>query len=510
MNWHTSGKSRDLKQITGVVSPNHWCGFSLGFVVNYNRNIIYSRQANMFIKKVIQATIALAVLWSCEFMVNGQDCQCHLCEDPASQRTPERLLYWAKIANQHGSRASSFARNNLLGASQIVFLDFDSGNDGAIDYTTVMRDAVQTQLEVFYADFDVVFTQTNPGGAFSTLVFNEGTPGGVAEDVDFRNQNLNDNAVLNIDGTPAGGEAEIVSASAFIAAHELGHLLGLRHGDIYGPIGAGVLPGFEPFYDPDYGGPAIAFEAVDHVMATPAFGIAFAEILSPSWLSERSSIKLTFAEAGQTITEIETNDSLATAEEIDLQNFVVPNTIVDGQNTSPFDFSVSATVVEGTLNGALDPLDLFQFEAKAGDLFNLEVLSIVPDRLAIDPIDPNVSVFDSTGAFVDYYGNDAFNESELESSDAIFVDLIIPADGTYFVQVDSMFASDAGNYELFIYRFNGFQGDVNCDGSVDLLDVGPFVDAITNGDNPPKADINNDNIVNLLDIGPFVGLLSSN
>ena len=51
-------------------------------------------------------------------------------------------------------------------------------------------------------------------------------------------------------------------------------------------------------------------------------------------------------------------------------------------------------------------------------------------------------------------------------------------------------------------------GDVNCDGTVDLLDVGPFVDAVTNGVFNSKADINGDSSVDLLDVGPFVALIS--
>ena len=61
--------------------------------------------------------------------------------------------------------------------------------------------------------------------------------------------------------------------------------------------------------------------------------------------------------------------------------------------------------------------------------------------------------------------------------------------------------------------FTGFMdvlvGDVNCDGEVNLLDVGPFVEAIgAGGPFDPKADINGDGVVNLLDVGPFVELLS--
>lgn len=51
-------------------------------------------------------------------------------------------------------------------------------------------------------------------------------------------------------------------------------------------------------------------------------------------------------------------------------------------------------------------------------------------------------------------------------------------------------------------------GDINCDGSVDLLDVQPFVDLIASGGFSDKADMNQDGIVNLLDVGPFVAALA--
>ena len=60
--------------------------------------------------------------------------------------------------------------------------------------------------------------------------------------------------------------------------------------------------------------------------------------------------------------------------------------------------------------------------------------------------------------------------------------------------------------------FNGFMdtllGDINCDGEINLLDVGPFVDLLNSGGFSPKADINGDGLLNLLDVGPFVDLLS--
>ncbi len=50
-------------------------------------------------------------------------------------------------------------------------------------------------------------------------------------------------------------------------------------------------------------------------------------------------------------------------------------------------------------------------------------------------------------------------------------------------------------------------GDVNRDGNVDILDVAPFVDAIT-GDFDCAADVNGDGAVDILDVAPFVALLT--
>ena len=52
-------------------------------------------------------------------------------------------------------------------------------------------------------------------------------------------------------------------------------------------------------------------------------------------------------------------------------------------------------------------------------------------------------------------------------------------------------------------------GDINEDGGIDLLDVGPFVDALAGGGEALcQADINEDGAVDLLDVVPFVELLS--
>ena len=57
---------------------------------------------------------------------------------------------------------------------------------------------------------------------------------------------------------------------------------------------------------------------------------------------------------------------------------------------------------------------------------------------------------------------------------------------------------------------NFILGDVNQDGLVNLLDIEPFVELLTNGGFQDEADINKDGVVDLLDVAPFVELLSGN
>ncbi|MEM9412718.1 MAG: dockerin type I domain-containing protein, partial [Planctomycetota bacterium] len=51
-------------------------------------------------------------------------------------------------------------------------------------------------------------------------------------------------------------------------------------------------------------------------------------------------------------------------------------------------------------------------------------------------------------------------------------------------------------------------GDLNGDRRVNLLDIDPFVDLLSNGGYSANADFNNDGRVNLLDIASFVEALS--
>ena len=52
-------------------------------------------------------------------------------------------------------------------------------------------------------------------------------------------------------------------------------------------------------------------------------------------------------------------------------------------------------------------------------------------------------------------------------------------------------------------------GDCNQDGTVDFLDISPFISILSAGGFRVEADINEDGTVDFLDIAPFIELLSS-
>ena len=74
-------------------------------------------------------------------------------------------------------------------------------------------------------------------------------------------------------------------------------------------------------------------------------------------------------------------------------------------------------------------------------------------------------------------------------------DMSLPGAGAVYVFNDSA--------ESFVL------GDANCDGTVNFLDIAPFVTALLNPEFDPKADVNRDSTDDFLDIVPFVGLLTA-
>ncbi|MDA0283477.1 MAG: trypsin-like serine protease [Planctomycetota bacterium] len=306
------------------------------------------------------------------------------------------------------------------GVQQIVFLDFDSQTDFVLDhfYTQSERDGIQARLEEIYRPFRVQFSQARPFfGAFSTIFVNQPPPGGLADEVDFRNLNPGLNASVDINGflgmpgEPPATSQNFTELTAKVIAHELGHLMGLRHGD-----------------------------AIDN-----------------QYFGARSAVKLAFATfQGQVLQEqFGTHGAVNTAQPVTLASLPVPNTELTG-SLAGLEFDVEATVVTGALAVAGE-VDVYAFNATAGEVLNIEVLSSIlaasPAPRIFNSFDTMVTVTDATGTAIPYYTGTATNDDEFESTDSILIDLIIPVDGTYYIQVESFSGMDNGQYELFVYNF---------------------------------------------------------
>ncbi len=293
-------------------------------------------------------------------------------------------------------------------AQQVVYLNFAAG---AIVYTPAEQATILSIMDGHYAPWDYSFTLTAPtSGPFSTVTFNSGSPGGLAQHIDFGNTDMNDTAVVNVDGLGIVGRSNIIMATANIGSHELGHLVGLRHADSFGPIGSGIAPGLSGNFGPNYPGPQTALETYDHIMASPgSVGSTIADVTTPNWFSERGAIKLTLNETPSAfINEAAgSKGTIGTAQALAFESLIVPNTIAVGANAGIGPFDVDAIVVNGELSVAGET-DFYSFAGSAGDLMNIELLSSVNSwRPGFTSFDTFLRVFDSNGMLVPYYSGTA-------------------------------------------------------------------------------------------------------
>ncbi|HND50762.1 MAG TPA: Ig-like domain-containing protein, partial [Pirellulaceae bacterium] len=426
------------------------------------------------------------------------------------------------------------------GDGQWVLLDFDSETNvaehdesGEHVYSQEERDAIQAIIERDYHGPDPlhpwfhVFVAQRPSelppaivaaGEFATVYFNQtpefGRPGGESSELDFRNLNrqatasVQVNGLLGAPGYPEISSENFVLLSSKIAAHELAHTLGVRHADAFGPIGYGphTPPGVTG-YKPDFPGPTAAFESFDHLIGSPAtIGSDRFNDLGNLFFGEREAVKLAFNDYGATIGEpTRTHRDAAAAVPISLAALPVPNTLASGLNADK-QFIVTAINVVGSIDvdqqTGRSESDWYSFSGKAGDLVNIDVYSSGLSRLANRPqpqnhtIDSIVRVYrqlDGVLELVPYYTGVAVNDDQFEPTDSSLVDLRLPADGTYFVEVDTFhrlgdlrcdasdaasplnpvnpqnilaspdlvaqfndtcFDTDVGQYELFLFTFD--------------------------------------------------------
>ena len=340
--------------------------------------------------------------------------------------------------------------------------------------------------------------------------------GGVAENIDFLNMNPQEMAVLDavdfiefvwrMDPSavlleeffgvprPEGQNIQnyvtelIINGASNIGAHELGHVLGLRHHDSFTPIG-GVIVGDEE---------TSSLEFLNSLMNSPAFtwyagfgselaDQALAQFYSfDAYFSERSAMKLhlsvLFKEQLIHLVQQERSsrrplDVLVSESFLkrfnerngakNLPRTRVPNTLGDAtsldeedepdDNETPDIHRMSALAVYGSIDEHGEQ-DSYEFNMKEGTYLTIEVVSLV-DYKFFNFIDPMVHVH-----LVEYDcdGEETSstllvsNDDEIESWDSWILDFPLPATGIYRVTVEplpwsSLSPFATGDYALFMY-----------------------------------------------------------
>ncbi|HTK78338.1 MAG TPA: pre-peptidase C-terminal domain-containing protein, partial [Gemmataceae bacterium] len=393
--------------------------------------------------------------------------------------------------------------------TQVVFLDFTgvsttdySKTHQQHSYTPAERNAILSRMVTAYQGFNYQFTLTKPAAApFTTIWFNatpgNGLPGGEAKEIDFANLSRNALVVVDVNGflgglgqPPIDGDgdaansidANLTAMSATIAEHEMGHAVGLRHGDSFGPILFGVHnpPGTNA-YVPTFPGPAGALETTWHVMASPlSVGSSLFDAIGTPFFGERELVKLAFADHAPSAAQPGTlivpeqatlpggHGTTATAQPLTLLGLAVPNTMSKGFDANK-QFVVTAVDVAGQikLNGSQSESDYYSFTLPQSQNVTIEVMSSSLTRYKSDAagtIDSVVRIYDGNGQLI------AENDDQFEPQDSNLLDLQL-AGGTYYVQVDTYTGNgvphiDTGKYEMLIYTFAA--GNV-ADGN-DMLD----------------------------------------
>src|SRR5262249_34581270 len=242
-----------------------------------------------------------------------------------------------------------------------------------------------------------------------------------------------------------------------------------------GPPGFGIapLPAASDLFSPPYPGPQGAFETYTHIIASPAaVGLTIADAANGTGhLGEREAIALAMIRGGVVLNEADLAGTVNSAGQQvkalgELPALAVPNPVSSGFNAGKV-LDVAAIDVVGHIGVNADgssQKDYYSFQGLAGDLITLDVMSSALTRYAGHYFDAYVRVFGPDGSLV------ASNDDQFEPSDALLLDLRLPQNGTYTVEVSQVIdpvkhaklgadspeagvANPDGIYELFIYRF---------------------------------------------------------
>ncbi len=471
---------------------------------------------------------------------------------------------------------------NILYAAgtRIIYLDFDSATEtGEHIYTQPERDAIEARIADDFQALDVSVTQQMPaaGIEFSHVIFNAsvaGGParGGISEKIGFRELigsarvQIDVNIFLNNAGNDLPGTTQnYIALSSTIAGHELSHLFGVRHQDAFGNPGDGVYQGLlTSRFRPTYFGASSADQTPVHLSASPAsVGTTLVHAVGNPYLGPRESLKLVYSESGDPLFEVGDASKVTTAvlastvvaQPIgDLPLMRVPTfTSPDGITNVRGETGAGVVVVLGEIQ--INPLtqraesDYYTFTGKAGQVVTIEVLSQSLRHRIANTIDSVLRIYNSAGVALTATASSGIvpviNDDSFESGDAVLLDVVLPADGTYTVEVDTFsfrnaeYASlpnplgidsaafctanpgnfncvdtDTGNYELMIYSFgqtlpaqlpsdtlvggSGPDRFVGSSGDIVILEFDPVLDSLV--DRIGNANVTVANAAPLIDV----------
>lgn len=360
----------------------------------------------------------------------------------------------------------------------IYYLDFDPVDTGSFHpYSEGEKMAVLDEIAAMYAAFPhMSFTLDEPVEPHSTVSFNSPAIG-TSTGIDFRNiADIDDAAVNAMDGIEfaspgyAPSPTEIVKASANLAAHEIGHLEGLRHHDSFTPIGGGVpSPSVAAGFDDPYPGPPDAFLSdtdVQSLTTATAGGSGFtlAKLTGDLIVGQRSAQKLAFnadpAFFSESAIASGPHATPASATPLPLKTLGIPNLAPEGTPGHGEDFLIDTIAVAGEIgltSEGTSEFDYYSFAGVEGARVQIEVLSEIIDP-RLDELDVVVSILDPDELSLGIYYGGTTNENEIESTDALILDFVVPETKDYLIAVFPEFTVAAGpeptgEYELFVSQF---------------------------------------------------------
>ena len=245
---------------------------------------------------------------------------------------------------------------------------------------------------------------------------------------------------------------------------------------------------------------------------TTALFMAFCLITLQSTGTEAQTT-ITFDDSGLIEAELVTNQFKGVTFEgaiLALQGFprvaygVANGLFADTTNDSPFNGPFLTDEIvdgDGTVSGTIK----ISFEEPVNQVsFWVSDLAENNEILSVTGFDENENIL----------GTVSVNAGSPGTGDGIATEVIAPwnAVSRLEIRVDNDFSTSGWGLDTLTYTRDagGLLGDINQDGSVDLLDVAPFVELLTNGQFQAEADINQDGVVDLLDVTPFVELLTGN